>query len=115
MNNEVKVGDIVQHFKRSFRDSLLLSKNPNWGLYKIDDIVINANTGKRVVVYSALYADNMKGVFFDTYTRNYDEFVELLDTRMYPQALLFQKYRFQTIDKDLYFENPTSRELYKES
>lgn len=112
--NEVKVGDIVQHFKRSFRDSYVLLKNPNWGLYKIDDIAIDADTGKQIVVYSALYADKINGVFFNTYTRDYDEFVELLDTEKYPQALHFQKYRFQTIDKELYFENKAAKILYKE-
>ena len=59
----MKRGQIVQHFKGDF--------------YIVEDLAIDANTGKRLVVYRALYGEST------LYVRDYDEFMSKLDRRKY--------------------------------
>lgn len=70
-------GELVQHFK---------------GMrYMIIDIGEHVDTGKKMVMYKALYGD------YKVWIRDYDEFVSRVDKRKYPKAT--QKYRFEKVYK----------------
>ena len=59
-------------------------------LYKVIDIVNNCeDINKKVVIYQALYGDNLK------WARDYDEFNSLVDIVKYPDVK--QKYRFERV------------------
>lgn len=76
------VGDIVKHFKRE------LMKDPgDMYLYKIIAISNNLDNGERLVIYQALYGDNI------TLHRKYEEFMSTVDHDKYPD--IKQKYRFE--------------------
>jgi len=64
-------------------------------LYKVLDIVYDSESNnddeyKKVVVYQALYGDNLK------WARDYDMFNSLVDKEKYPNVE--QKYRFEEVD-----------------
>lgn len=77
----IKVGKIYKHFKGN--------------LYIVLDIVNDSesidNDIKKVVIYEALYGDNLK------WARSYDSFNSLVDTKKYPD--IKQKYRFEEVNK----------------
>lgn len=70
---EPKIGSVYRHFKGN--------------LYEVKAIAIHSETEEKMVVYQALYGDNM------TYVRPYDSFVSLVDKVKYPDAT--QEYRFE--------------------
>ena len=70
---EPKIGSVYRHFKGN--------------LYEVKAIAIHSETEEKMVVYQALYGDNM------TYVRPYDSFVSLVDRVKYPDAT--QEYRFE--------------------
>ena len=70
---EPKIGSVYRHFKGN--------------LYEVKAIAIHSEMEEKMVVYQALYGDNM------TYVRPYDSFVSLVDKVKYPDAT--QEYRFE--------------------
>ena len=59
-------------------------------LYLVIDIAINSETDKKMVVYRALYGENI------LYVRDYDMFISEVDHVKYPDVK--QKYRFEVQD-----------------
>lgn len=91
--DRLKVGDIVKHFKRE------LLRNPgNLYLYKIVGFAKHTETKEPLVIYQALYENDMMGVHFDLYARPYDMFMSEVDHEKYP--LIKQKYRFEKYYSD---------------
>lgn len=70
---ELKVGSVYRHFKGN--------------LYEVKAIAVHSETEEKMVVYQALYGDNI------TYVRPYDSFVSKVDKDKYPDAT--QEYRFE--------------------
>mgnify|MGYP000313241308 CR=1 FL=1 len=59
-------------------------------LYLVLDVAINSETDKKMVVYRALYGENI------LYVRDYDMFISEVDHVKYPDEK--QKYRFELQD-----------------
>jgi len=81
---EIKIGKIYKHFKGN--------------LYIVLDIVNDSESNneveyKKIVIYRALYGDNLK------WARSYDMFNSEVDREKYPE--IKQKYRFEEVD-DVY-------------
>lgn len=79
---EIKIGATYRHFKGN--------------LYKVLDIVYDSESNddkelKKVVIYQALYGENLK------WARPYDMFNSEVDHIKYPD--IKQKYRFEEIEK----------------
>jgi hypothetical protein len=79
---EIKIGATYRHFKGN--------------LYKVLDIVNDSESNddkelKKVVIYQALYGENLK------WARPYDMFNSEVDHIKYPD--IKQKYRFEEIEK----------------
>ena len=92
-DDRIKVGDIVQHFKRT------MIENPgNLYLYKILAIAQHTESKERLVVYQALYENEQMGVHFGVYARPYNMFMSEVDHDKYPDAM--QKFRFE-VYKDM--------------
>lgn len=89
----IKVGDIVQHFKRE-----TLSMPMNLYLYKVIAIATHTESKEKVVVYQALYENVSMGVHFDTYVRPFDMFMGKVDKKKYPS--IKQEYRFEVYKGD---------------
>ena len=70
---ELHLNKIYKHFKGD--------------LYLVIDVAIDSESGKRKVVYRALYDDNK------LYVRDYDMFLSEVDHDKYPNV--YQKYRFE--------------------
>jgi len=70
---EPKIGSVYRHFKGN--------------LYEVKSIAVHSETEEKMVVYQALYGDNV------TYVRPYDSFVSKVDKEKYPDAT--QEYRFE--------------------
>lgn len=70
---EVKIKGIYKHFKGDY--------------YIVEDIAIDSETSKKIVVYRALYGNNT------LYARNYDMFISKVDRNKYPNVE--QEYRFE--------------------
>ena len=85
----IKVGDIVQHFKRE----LLENTENTLYLYKILEIAEHTETKEKLVIYQALYVDISKGIHFGVFARPYDMFMSEVDHNKYPN--IKQKYRFE--------------------
>lgn len=81
MERKIEIGKTYKHFKNK--------------LYKVIDIVNDAeSTGenlKKVVIYQALYGDNLK------WARDYDMFNSLVDKEKYPH--IEQTYRFEEVNE----------------
>ena len=79
---EIKIGKKYRHFKGK--------------LYKVLDIVYDSESNndeelKKVVIYQALYGDNLK------WARPYDMFNSEVDHQKYPD--IKEKYRFEEVDE----------------
>lgn len=88
MEDRLKIGDIVQHFKRE-----TLGQPMNLYLYVIKDIAVHTESGERLVIYQALYENDAMGVRLGTYARPYNMFMGEVDHKKYPN--IKQKYRFE--------------------
>ena len=86
---DIKIGDIVQHFKRE----LLSDADSHVYLYRILDIAEHTETAEKLVIYQALYDNNKMGIHFGVYARPYDMFMSEVDHEKYPN--IKQKYRFE--------------------
>lgn len=71
--NEIKIKGIYKHFKGD--------------LYLVEDIAIDSETERKVVVYRALYEDSK------LYVRDLEMFMSVVDKEKYPEVK--QKYRFE--------------------
>lgn len=91
-NSRLKVGDIVQHFKREFLRGSWVDSSSKY-LYKIIGFAQHSETKEKLVVYQALYKDEKPGVNFGLYVRPYDMFMSEVDHYKYPE--IKQKYRFE--------------------
>lgn len=89
--SRLKVGDIVQHFKRE------LHSDKSLYVYKILGFAKHTETGEKLVVYQALYR-NDSGVNYGIYCRPYDMFMSKVDREKYPY--IRQEYRFEVICND---------------
>jgi len=82
MERTIEIGKKYRHFKGK--------------LYKVIDIVYDSESNndeeyKKVVIYQALYGDNLK------WARPYDMFNSLVDREKYPDVE--QEYRFEEVDE----------------
>lgn len=75
---EVIIGQVYRHFKGN--------------LYKVLHIAINSETEEKMVVYQAMYDEEL------IYVRPYDMFVSKVDKYKYPEA--DQEYRFEIYDEN---------------
>ena len=71
--NEIKIKGIYKHFKGD--------------LYLVEDIAIDSETERPMVVYRALYEDNL------LYVRDLEMFLSEVDKVKYPKVK--QRYRFE--------------------
>ena len=96
MNREIKVGDIVKHFKRETISKEELNNNPNIYLYEIIGTSRHTETSEELMIYKPLYkTDCVNGV--DYVARPYDMFLSEVDHEKYPE--IKQKYRFEKVEK----------------
>lgn len=72
-----QIGEIYKHFKGN--------------LYQVTNLAIHSETGRKMVVYQALYGD------FATYVRDFDEFTSDVDYEKYPECTL--RFRFTLVPK----------------
>ena len=70
--NKLKINGIYKHFKGDY--------------YIVIDVATDSETGRKMVVYRALYGDNK------LYVRDKEMFLSLVDREKYPKVK--QKYRF---------------------
>lgn len=87
MERDIKVGDIVKHFKREW-----VSQDTAEYLYKILAFASHTETGEKLVIYQALYAP------YKTCARPYEMFMSEVDHEKYPEAQ--QKYRFEVVETE---------------
>ena len=85
IERNLKVGDIVQHFKREWVNS-----ETSEYLYKILAFASHTETGEHLVIYQGLYAP------FKICARPYDMFMSEVDRDKYPDVK--QKYRFERVE-----------------
>ena len=79
---EVIVGKKYRHFKGNLYEVLLIA---------YDSESNNDKEYRKVVIYQALYGDNLK------WARDYDMFNSLVDKEKYPEVK--QEYRFELVDE----------------
>lgn len=100
----LKVGDLVQHFKRETLDAESWERNVY--VYKILMFAEHTETHESLVIYQAMYQDKDMGVNFGVYARPLEMFMSEVDKNKYPY--IKQKYRFEKFieedyqDEDLY-------------
>lgn len=81
---DIRVGDIVQHFKRE-----QVSSETSAYLYKVLAFAQHTENDEQLVIYQALYAP------FKVYARPRAMFMGQVDRKKYPQVK--QKYRFEKV------------------
>jgi len=71
--NEIKIKGIYKHFKGD--------------LYLVEDIAIDSETNRKVVIYRGLYGET------PLYVRDLEMFTSVVDKEKYPEVK--QRYRFE--------------------
>lgn len=84
MAREIRIGDIVKHFKRE-----TIERPATEYLYKIIAFAHHSETDELLVVYEALYPP------FKTCARPYEMFMSEVDRAKYPA--IKQRYRFEVV------------------
>lgn len=84
-HRDIKVGDIVRHFKREYVDP-----NSTKYLYQVLAFAEHTETGEPLVIYQAMYPP------FKICARPYDMFMSKVDREKYPDAK--QEWRFEPTD-----------------
>ena len=85
MDRDIRVGDIVRHFKREN-----VSPETSEYLYKILAFASHTETGEKLGIYQGMYPP------FKVCARPYDMFMSEVDRVKYPDVK--QKYRFEKIE-----------------
>ena len=85
MDRDIRVVDIVRHFKREN-----VSPETSEYLYKILAFASHTETGEKLVIYQGMYPP------FKVCARPYDMFMSEVDRIKYPDVK--QKYRFEKIE-----------------
>ena len=85
MDRDIRVGDIVRHFKREN-----VSPETSEYLYKILAFASHTESGEKLVIYQGMYPP------FKVCARPYDMFMSEVDRVKYPDVK--QKYRFEKIE-----------------
>ena len=90
---DLRIGGIVQHFKRETLSPEFLAQpeNKNAYLYKILNIAIHTETSEKFVIYQAMYGD------FEVYARPFYAFISKVNKQKYPD--IKQEYRFKAVSK----------------
>ena len=92
MENRLKKGDIVKHFKRELMSEEVLKTNPNIYLYEIIGTAKHTEDGEELMIYKPLYdAECTKNN--DYAARPLSMFLSEVDREKYPS--IKQKYRFE--------------------
>jgi len=81
MKREIEVGKIYKHFKGNKYKVLMVA---------LDSETNNDDNPRKLIVYQALYGDNL------IWVRDYDMFNSLVDKKKYPDVK--QKYRFEEVE-----------------
>jgi hypothetical protein len=96
LREDIRIGDIVQHFKRELVHNVYNTDDQLY-LYRIIDIAEHTETKEKLVIYQALYDNDDMGIHFGVYARPYDMFMSEVDREKYPH--IKQKYRFEKYTK----------------
>lgn len=102
---DIKIGDVVKHFKRETVDTSTL-ETKNLYLYKILNIAEHTETKEKLVIYQAMYYDEERGIDYDVFARPYDMFMSEVDHEKYPD--IKQKYRFEKHKTKMFRNEPDS-------
>ena len=91
MEQRIRTGDVVRHFKREFVAESGSQKDDDLSyLYEVISVDgLDADTQASVVVYRALYGTHQ------VYVRPYKDFMGEVDRRKYPTVK--QQYRFERV------------------
>lgn len=80
---EIKVGKKYRHFKNKMYEVIAIA---------LDSETNNDDNPKKIVIYKALYGDNL------VWARPYDMFNSEVDHKKYPD--IKQKYRFEEVEEE---------------
>ena len=90
MEERIKTGDIVKHFKREIVESHATKQDSLLYMYEVlSTNGIDTETEGRVVVYKALYGEHT------IFIRPYEDFMSEVNRKKYPRVL--QKYKFEKV------------------
>lgn len=90
MEERIKAGDIVKHFKREIVDSHVTKQDRLLYMYEVlSTSGIDTETEGRVVVYKALYGAHT------IFVQPYEDFMSEVNRKKYPNVL--QKYKFEKV------------------
>lgn len=90
MEERIKAGDIVKHFKREIIENHATKQGSLLYMYEVlSTNGIDTETEGRVVVYKALYGEHA------IFVRPYEDFMSEVNHKKHPRVL--QKYKFEKV------------------